>query len=377
MPEAVLNKDGRPTDEEWEIIRRHPAAATPRLQALTPWLGEWAGAATDHHERYDGKGYPRGLAGQQISRAGRIVAVADAYDVMTAPRSYKPSLPAEQARVERATNSGTQFDPDVVRAFLAVSLGRRKPLAGATNVGGMLDDVPSLVPGPFGPDAPTEAAAVDALGGSLYEGSDQLRAAATRTDGTSDDPGAGGGGGGRSGDRDGRVTDVTGRTRLRAVRVGVLLRPRPHRSHPRPPNRPSTYRRVRPRRQQRRLRDHLHPRRRPSPDRLGRPVGRHDPGLGRLGQLRRRDRMVDVAGVVAVGRLAGLARLGRAERWMGRLVHLRRAARERRSPGSLNPCGQPTRAAWPPSTASETPVMNRASSDARNSAAFATSNASP
>ncbi len=245
VPEAVLNKDGRPTDEEWEIIRRHPAAATTRLRALTPWLGEWAGAATDHHERYDGKGYPRGLAGRQISRAGRIVAVADAYDVMTAPRSYKPSLPAEQARVELATNSGTQFDPDVVRAFLAVSLGRRTPLAGplawfaqlptvfsgsvatmgtagmgivptlavgttlalagATNVGGLLDDVSSLVPGPFGPDAPTEAAAVDALGGPLYEVSEQLRAAATCTDGTSDDPGAGGGGG-RSG---GRVTDTT------------------------------------------------------------------------------------------------------------------------------------------------------------------------
>ncbi len=217
VPEAILNKDGRPTADEWEIIRGHPGAGGPRLEALAPWLGEWALAATEHHERYDGKGYPRGLAGEEISRAGRIVAVADAYDVMTAPRSYKPSLPAEQARVELTTNAGTQFDPDVVRAFLAVSLGRRLALAGplgwlaqlpsavggsvatvgtagvgivptiavgttlalaaAANVGGMLDPVSDLVPGPFGPDETTEVAAGDGFDGPVYEAPDQPRAA--------------------------------------------------------------------------------------------------------------------------------------------------------------------------------------------------------
>ena len=213
VPEEILNKNGRPTDEEWEIIRGHPDAAGPRLEALTPWLGEWAMAAFDHHERYDGSGYPQGLRGQEISRAGRIVAVADAYDVMTAPRSYKPSLPAEQARAELAANSGTQFDPEVVRAFLAVSLGRRRALAGplawlaqvptllsgpvasmgtagigivptvavgttlalagAANVGAMLDEVTNLVPGVGGPDAPTEVAVGDEFGGPLYEPAQQ------------------------------------------------------------------------------------------------------------------------------------------------------------------------------------------------------------
>lgn len=223
VPEEILNKDGRPTDEEWGLIRGHPDAARSRLEALTPWLGEWALAAFEHHERWDGRGYPRGLAGEEISRAGRIVAVADAYDVMTAPRSYKPSLPAEQARAELAANAGTQFDPEVVPAFLAVSLGRSRALAGplawlaqlptvlsgsvatlgtagvgivptlvvgttlalagSTDMGTMLDEVTSLVPGFGGPDAPTEVAAGEDFG-PPYEPAEQLLGAVEHTDGT-------------------------------------------------------------------------------------------------------------------------------------------------------------------------------------------------
>src|SRR5262249_60887184 len=96
--------------------------ATRVLRPPGPGLGECALAATDHHERYDGGGYPNGVAGEEISLAGRIVAVADAFDVMTSARSYKKPLPAEQARVELTDNAGTQFDPQVVRAFLQVSL---------------------------------------------------------------------------------------------------------------------------------------------------------------------------------------------------------------------------------------------------------------
>src|SRR5262249_45835417 len=87
-------------------------------------------AATEHHERYDGDGYPNGLAGDEISLAGRIVAVADAFDVMTAARSYKKPYPAEQARTELAKNAGTQFDPKIVRAFLAISLGKLRLVMG-------------------------------------------------------------------------------------------------------------------------------------------------------------------------------------------------------------------------------------------------------
>jgi HD-GYP domain-containing protein (c-di-GMP phosphodiesterase class II) len=120
----LLNKVGRPDESEWQELRNHPAAAAAMVQPLRSWLGQWVDAATQHHERYDGQGYPYGLTGDDITLAGRIVAVADAYDCMTSTRSYKKALPAAQARFELTRNSGTQFDPVVVRAFLGVSVGR-------------------------------------------------------------------------------------------------------------------------------------------------------------------------------------------------------------------------------------------------------------
>ena len=130
VPEALLNKHGRPTEEEWAVLRTHPAAGAPYVEPLRGWLGDWILAATQHHERYDGGGYPLGLAGTDISLAGRIVAIADAFDVMTATRSYKTPLPAAQARAELTRNSGTQFDPHLVRSFLAISLGRMRTVVG-------------------------------------------------------------------------------------------------------------------------------------------------------------------------------------------------------------------------------------------------------
>ena len=139
----ILNKPGRPTDEEWQELRNHPTAGARLLAPLEPWLGEWIGAATEHHERVDGKGYPRGLRSWEISLAGKIVAVADAYDCMTSTRSYKKALPPEQARFELSRNSGSQFDPEVVRAFLNVSVGRLHlaggPLAWLTSLPGVRD----------------------------------------------------------------------------------------------------------------------------------------------------------------------------------------------------------------------------------------------
>ena len=126
----VLNKPGRPNDEEWNELRNHPAAGGPLVEPLRPWLGDWVDAATQHHERVDGTGYPLGLSRDQITLAGRIVAVADAYDCMTSSRSYKRALPAEQARYELTRNSGTQFDPEIVRAFLGISVGRLHLIAG-------------------------------------------------------------------------------------------------------------------------------------------------------------------------------------------------------------------------------------------------------
>jgi hypothetical protein len=120
----ILNKPGPPTDEEWAELRRHPDDGARLIGPLLGWLGQWAPAVAHHHERWDGKGYPRGLAGEQISRGGRIVAVADSFEVMTAPRPYKRPMGPVAARAELVRCSGAQFDPDIVRAFLNVSVGR-------------------------------------------------------------------------------------------------------------------------------------------------------------------------------------------------------------------------------------------------------------
>ena len=97
---------------------------------MRPWLGEWVDAVGYHHERWDGTGYPRGLAGDEIPRAGRIVAIADVYDVITSSRSYKESASVADARAELVRSSGTQFDPRYVRAFLDISLGKMRLVVG-------------------------------------------------------------------------------------------------------------------------------------------------------------------------------------------------------------------------------------------------------
>jgi hypothetical protein len=125
VPPEILNKTDRLTDEEWTILKSHPEAGERLLTPLRDWLGPWALAASEHHERWDGGGYPRGLSGTGISLAGRITAVADAYDVITSTRSYKQPMSPNAARRELVVCSGSQFDPDVVRAFLNASLGRR------------------------------------------------------------------------------------------------------------------------------------------------------------------------------------------------------------------------------------------------------------
>ena len=120
----VLNKPAKLDDEEWEQVRRHPAEGARLIEPLRPFLGDWVDAVSQHHERWDGSGYPRGLVGEHIGLAARIVAVADAYEVMTGVRSYRRPLRPEAARAELVANNASQFDPLVVRAFLNISLGR-------------------------------------------------------------------------------------------------------------------------------------------------------------------------------------------------------------------------------------------------------------
>ncbi len=127
---AILNKPGRLTSDEFDTIKTHPDEGRALVAPLADWLGESIQAVWQHHERFDGRGYPQGLSGTDISFAARVVTVADSYDVMTSARSYKKPMSAEAARAELANCSGTQFDPHVVRAFLTISLGRLRLMTG-------------------------------------------------------------------------------------------------------------------------------------------------------------------------------------------------------------------------------------------------------
>ena len=124
VPARILNKAGRPDPREWETLQGHPAAGARIAAPLLSWLGPWGDAIEQHHERFGGGGYPRSLAGEEISLAARIVSVADSFEVMTAARSYKRPMSVPAARRELAACAGEQFDPAIVRAFLNVSLGR-------------------------------------------------------------------------------------------------------------------------------------------------------------------------------------------------------------------------------------------------------------
>ena len=130
VSQPILTKPGKPSEEEWQQLRQHPLFGELITAPLAEWLEQWQSAVGYHHERWDGKGYPRGLSGNEIPVAGRIVAVADVFDVITSARSYKAAGSGVDGRKEIARCAGTQFDPRVVRAFLNVSLGRMRLVMG-------------------------------------------------------------------------------------------------------------------------------------------------------------------------------------------------------------------------------------------------------
>ena len=120
IPTEILEKPGRLTDEEFAEIKKHPGFGEHLLHNVegdTMTLARQI--ALEHHERYDGKGYPNGRSGEAISPEGRIVAVADVYDALTSRRSYKEPWDPKAAYDEIVRCSGTQFDPKVVEAFVA------------------------------------------------------------------------------------------------------------------------------------------------------------------------------------------------------------------------------------------------------------------
>lgn len=110
IPSAIINKTGKLTDEEFETIKRHPLIGRDILDKISSAPNLRIGASY-HHERYDGKGYPFGLKGEEIPVIARIIAVADSYDAMTSKRSYRDALPQAKVREQFVSGSGTQFDP--------------------------------------------------------------------------------------------------------------------------------------------------------------------------------------------------------------------------------------------------------------------------
>ena len=122
LPGAILEKAGPLSAEEWELMRSHPGVGCRMLQRLGERWESVALIVEAHHERWDGRGYPRGLAQEEIPLEARILSVVDAYDAMTSPRAYQPSLSVEEARKELARCSGQQFDPQVVEVFLRIAI---------------------------------------------------------------------------------------------------------------------------------------------------------------------------------------------------------------------------------------------------------------
>ncbi|MBP5330660.1 MAG: HD-GYP domain-containing protein, partial [Lachnospiraceae bacterium] len=113
VPDAVLNKPGKLTDEERKIIQSHTVAGGKMLKQLSSIKGIRE-TALYHHERYDGKGYPEGLKGEKIPLYARIVGVADAYDAMSSNRVYRRHLSKDEIIDEIQNGSGTHFDPDIL-----------------------------------------------------------------------------------------------------------------------------------------------------------------------------------------------------------------------------------------------------------------------
>jgi diguanylate cyclase (GGDEF)-like protein len=119
VPDKVLNKTGKLTTEEWQAIRIHPKLGATIIGNV-PDLVPCVNVVLHHHERWDGTGYPEGLAGEEIPIEARILAVADAFEAMTAVRPYRPALCHEKAIEELREGAGSQFDPDLVEAFIRI-----------------------------------------------------------------------------------------------------------------------------------------------------------------------------------------------------------------------------------------------------------------
>jgi putative nucleotidyltransferase with HDIG domain len=117
IPDEILNKPGKLTDEEYEIIKTHVYHGAKILEPI-PGLKEVVPAVLHHHERWDGKGYPYGLKGEKIPVIARIITITDAFDAMSSDRVYRKALPGHEIFKEFNKEKGKQFDPELTRLFL-------------------------------------------------------------------------------------------------------------------------------------------------------------------------------------------------------------------------------------------------------------------
>lgn len=126
IPDAILDKPGRLTPDEFEVVKRHPQIGYEILQGIRQFHGDILDGVLYHHERVDGKGYPKGLRDKEIPFMGRLLAVADGFDAITSERPYRPGMPKEQALQVLREGAGTQWDKELALAF--VDLMRARPL---------------------------------------------------------------------------------------------------------------------------------------------------------------------------------------------------------------------------------------------------------
>lgn len=117
IPDSILMKTDKLTTEEYEIIKNHSEYGYKILEKVSS-LKEMATIVRHHHERWDGKGYPSGISGEEIPIISRIISVADAFDAMTSNRSYRKPMLFEEAIVQLEKNKGTQFDGEIVDIFI-------------------------------------------------------------------------------------------------------------------------------------------------------------------------------------------------------------------------------------------------------------------
>lgn len=119
IPDTIINKPDKLSDQEYEVVKKHPVIGYDILKEIEELPGIAIGARS-HHERYDGNGYPDGLKGEEIPEIARIIAVADAYDAMTSNRSYRKLLEQKVVREEIVKGKGTQFDPKFAEVMLEI-----------------------------------------------------------------------------------------------------------------------------------------------------------------------------------------------------------------------------------------------------------------